>query len=206
MTSEKQIAANRKNATRSTGPKTIAGKQSVATNAIRHGLLAKGRILDNESDGDFNQLRNQLLNELKPVGILELECCERIVDAIWRLRRLQRVEFGIYSYNLHHTISKRLSEKAKLLERSVFDAEENGIIIENEASHSEILQRLLKVKEKIESPEATLGEAFSTASKSDNFSKLARYERSIEKTLFGTLHELTALQASRIIAKKPDKC
>lgn len=38
MTSERQIAANRANAKRSTGPKTAAGKQKSSRNAYRHGL------------------------------------------------------------------------------------------------------------------------------------------------------------------------
>ena len=38
MASEKQIAANRANAKRSTGPKTLAGKMVSSRNAYRHGL------------------------------------------------------------------------------------------------------------------------------------------------------------------------
>ena len=38
MASEKQIAANRRNAQRSTGPKTAAGKLKSSRNALRHGL------------------------------------------------------------------------------------------------------------------------------------------------------------------------
>jgi hypothetical protein len=38
MASEKQIAANRVNAKRSTGPKTAAGKLRSSRNAFRHGL------------------------------------------------------------------------------------------------------------------------------------------------------------------------
>jgi hypothetical protein len=38
MASEKQIAANRANAKRSTGPKTVAGKMASSRNAYRHGL------------------------------------------------------------------------------------------------------------------------------------------------------------------------
>ena len=38
MATEKQIAANRANAKRSTGPKTVAGKQRSSRNAYRHGL------------------------------------------------------------------------------------------------------------------------------------------------------------------------
>ena len=38
MATERQIAANRANAKRSTGPKTLAGKMSSSRNAYRHGL------------------------------------------------------------------------------------------------------------------------------------------------------------------------
>jgi len=40
MTSADKIAANRRNARRSTGPRTATGKRKVAENALRHGLLA----------------------------------------------------------------------------------------------------------------------------------------------------------------------
>jgi hypothetical protein len=40
MTSEAKIAANRRNALRSTGPRTAAGKMRVRRNALRHGLAA----------------------------------------------------------------------------------------------------------------------------------------------------------------------
>lgn len=38
MASERQIAANRRNAGRSTGPRSRKGKKRVSRNAIRHGL------------------------------------------------------------------------------------------------------------------------------------------------------------------------
>jgi hypothetical protein len=41
MATADQIAANRRNARRSTGPRTAAGKRKVAaTNALRHGIIA----------------------------------------------------------------------------------------------------------------------------------------------------------------------
>ena len=41
MTSLKQIAANRRNALKSTGPTTSEGKQRSRCNAMRHGLTAE---------------------------------------------------------------------------------------------------------------------------------------------------------------------
>jgi len=38
MTSERRLAANRKNAKRSTGPRTARGKLRVRSNAVQHGL------------------------------------------------------------------------------------------------------------------------------------------------------------------------
>jgi hypothetical protein len=43
MATEKQIAANRANAKRSTGPRTLAGKLKSSRNAYRHGLSAPRR-------------------------------------------------------------------------------------------------------------------------------------------------------------------
>jgi hypothetical protein len=40
MTSQAKIAANRRNAQRSTGPRTASGKARVRRNALRHGLAA----------------------------------------------------------------------------------------------------------------------------------------------------------------------
>ena len=40
MASDRKIAANRRNARRSSGPRTVAGKLTVSRNALRHGLAA----------------------------------------------------------------------------------------------------------------------------------------------------------------------
>ena len=45
MTSARKTAANRKNAKKSTGPRTPAGKRTASTNALRHGVLATLPVL-----------------------------------------------------------------------------------------------------------------------------------------------------------------
>jgi len=53
MASDKQIAANRRNAMRSTGPRTRSGKARSRANSLRHGLLSKVLVdpaLVNETD------------------------------------------------------------------------------------------------------------------------------------------------------------
>src|SRR5205823_3102764 len=45
VTSEARIQANRKNAQRSTGPKTASGKERSRRNALKHGLTGEGTVL-----------------------------------------------------------------------------------------------------------------------------------------------------------------
>ena len=95
-TSPKQIEANRRNAARSTGPKTREGKEAVKQNALKHGLLAKEVLLPGENADSFQELSDHLYADLRPDGALETALVERIVGGLWRLRRLQRVEAGVF--------------------------------------------------------------------------------------------------------------
>ena len=53
MTSYRQIEANRRNAHKSTGPKTVTGKQASRSNAVRHGLMAETVIGALEDAEDY---------------------------------------------------------------------------------------------------------------------------------------------------------
>ena len=54
MTSYRQIEANRRNALRSTGPRTEAGKLQSRRNAVRHGLMAE-TVIDSLEDTVLSQ-------------------------------------------------------------------------------------------------------------------------------------------------------
>lgn len=73
--SERRIQANRRNALRSTGPKTGWGKRTVARNAIKHGLLAREVVITagdgEESLEEFHALTERLLESYEPVGVVE---------------------------------------------------------------------------------------------------------------------------------------
>ena len=94
MASKKQDQANRRNALNSTGPRKPAGKRRSSKNAIKHGILARDVVLLGESEEDFEQLREELIGELRPDGSLETQTAERVVILMWRLRRLYRAEVG----------------------------------------------------------------------------------------------------------------
>ena len=81
MTSERQIAANRRNAQHSTGPRTTAGKSAVAQNAIRHGMLSRQILVPSESEVDLVEFGKRMRAHLAPEGELELLLVDRIISS-----------------------------------------------------------------------------------------------------------------------------
>jgi hypothetical protein len=125
MTSEKQAKANRKNALKSTGPKTPEGKDAVRLNALKHGLLSQETLLPGEDEEALRTLGERLRDELQPAGELENLLVERIITSYWRLRRLGRVEAGIFARELYGELAKRAYVEAIRFtkEASVLDDE-----------------------------------------------------------------------------------
>src|ERR671916_1620580 len=121
MTSEKQIRANRRNAQRSTGPKTPEGKAAVRLNARTHGLRSQEVLLPGEDEEALKELDENLRAELEPVGEMENLLVDGIVAAHWRLRRLRRVEAGIFAWELYEELVERAQGEAQTYERSAHE-------------------------------------------------------------------------------------
>ena len=98
MSKPAQTAANRRNATRSTGPRTRAGKATASRNALQHGLLAKDVVIRNENPQAFIEWRDALVAHLQPVGAMEDLLVERIAACAWRLRRAGIVEASLFRH------------------------------------------------------------------------------------------------------------
>ena len=93
VTSAKQAAANRRNAQRSTGPKTRAGKAIARLNAVKHGGLSPLAVIPNmESQEEWEAHRAGTLASLEPAGPLETVFAERVASLLWRLHRVARYE------------------------------------------------------------------------------------------------------------------
>jgi len=95
MASEAQIAANRANAQRSTGPRTEAGKAASAQNGLKHGLCAKEAVLPYEERDGWEALLADLKERWKPVGPQETALVEEYAGCSWRLRRALLMEAGM---------------------------------------------------------------------------------------------------------------
>ena len=98
MSSAKQIAANRENARRSTGPKTLAGKTTSSRNALKHGLLSAQMLLPDEDPKELSALAEAIHEQLAPEGEMEQALADRVVACLWRLRRVHGLEGSLYRY------------------------------------------------------------------------------------------------------------
>ena len=76
-----------------TGPNTPEGKAAVAMNGLKHGLRSDKTVLpDVESQEEWDEFREGILESLKPKGRLEEELSLRVAQLAWRLRRGLRAE------------------------------------------------------------------------------------------------------------------
>ena len=95
MTSLKQIEANRRNALRSAGPKTEAGKQASRCNAVRHGLTAETGIGALEDAEDYKAFETAVAAGFDAETAVERELVLRLASLLWRLRRATAIDTGL---------------------------------------------------------------------------------------------------------------
>ena len=105
MTTERQIAANRQNAQKPTGPGTARGKAIASRTTTRHGLRSITPVIARlESPVAWEQHRAITVDGLAPANPLEEALAERVALI---LRRLGRVA----SYESDVTTRARLSTR-----------------------------------------------------------------------------------------------
>jgi hypothetical protein len=96
MTSFKQIEANRRNASKSTGPITEEGKQVSRCNAVRHGLTAETVIGALEDAEDYKAFEAAIIADYDAQSAVERELVLRLASLLWRLRRATAIETGLF--------------------------------------------------------------------------------------------------------------
>ena len=129
--SDRKREANRRNAQRSTGPRTPEGKRVSRFNAIKHGLLANVIVVDEgfEDATAFRRLLAGLRAECQPVGILEEIQVEKAAVAYWRTRRAMGYEAS-QLYKVQDPPksgeSDSVAEQASVIERCRLEADQHG--------------------------------------------------------------------------------
>jgi hypothetical protein len=97
MISEKQLAANRRNAQRSTGPKTEDGKRVAALNARRHNLTGQVTAMTGADRMMHDAFSASIVESLAPEGAMETQIAQRIATDSWRLNRISAVEDNLFA-------------------------------------------------------------------------------------------------------------
>ena len=176
MTSDKQLHANRANATRSTGPRSQAGRARSRLNSRKHGLTAKMLIIVGEHADDFDQLRAELMAEHDPQSVLETELVERLAGILWRLRRVPSFEAAILDTR-HQQV---WNQKYQFLPEG--ESEEKKELDEEEADWERSVD---------------LGVALMDGRYGDTLGRIERHETSLMNALTKTLQTLLLLQHDR---------
>lgn len=117
MTTEKQIAANRMNAQRSTGPKSSEGKAVSRFNALTHGLTATMTLLPGENTEEYEELLGSLRQNFPSAGnkIIDL-LVVRAAHLLWRLRRVVYFENGLIAWAQRSDLHRdEIASRMKLL-------------------------------------------------------------------------------------------
>ena len=100
--SEKQLAANRANALRSTGPRTSEGKARSSQNARKHLFTsANFGVIQLEDLQEISRLKDDLASTWPPTNPQEVFAIERLAIAQQALLRAARLESGLFMACLH---------------------------------------------------------------------------------------------------------
>jgi len=92
MSTERQIAANRSNSQKSTGPRSATGKATSSQNACKTGIYSEAEIIRDENPADLSALAADYHSHYNPDGPAERAFVDILVHSEWLLRRLRRAE------------------------------------------------------------------------------------------------------------------
>jgi hypothetical protein len=122
MTSARQIAANRRNAAKSTGPKSAQGKGRSRRNAFRHGLTAETVIAPLEDAEDYKAFQEAIAADFDAQSAVERELVLRLAGLLWRLRRTTRIEAGLFDIQATHLSDLKANQEAqRQIMHAIFD-------------------------------------------------------------------------------------
>ena len=92
MASAAQLAANRANSKKSTGPRTPEGKQNSRLNAYTEGFCASTWFIPDEDQEEFSALYESLFNEYQPATATEHILVEKMIHNQWNSLRAIRLQ------------------------------------------------------------------------------------------------------------------
>ena len=193
MATKRQIAANRRNARRSTGPKSAAGKAASSANALRHGLSAARAVVLPDEDGEaYERLKQGVLADLDPAGALQEALAQRIVVLLWRLDRAARLEAELF---IHGRLAVQRKEVSASAVRESAAAGLAALLGEADAARREArfeAKRAIDADIRAQAPSAQVLVERQESAKA--FDRLARHEGTLQRALNRTLEDFRGLR------------
>ena len=198
MTSYRQIEANRRNALKSTGPKTEAGKQVSRRNAVRHGITAETVIGALEDAEDYKAFETAVIADYHAQSAVERELVLRLASLLWRLRRATSMETGLFEIQVEHLRGYRQTRQLPANSRDVIRALFRGYDASGSVPHashgSANVSEMRPVGPNIES-----AQCFLRLANLPNFAldRLSRYEATLWRQAARILLALDALDRGK---------
>ena len=122
--SEKQFAANRANAAKSTGPRSPDGRARSSRNSCKHGLASeKFTVVRFEDIHEVAHLRAHIIAAYQPVNSQELYALEQLAIRQQGMLRAARFEAGLFSACLNESIGPDGSPTFPLNEYTTYGLE-----------------------------------------------------------------------------------
>jgi hypothetical protein len=192
MTSYRQIEANRRNALKSTGPKTEAGKHSSRCNAVRHGLTAETVIGALEDAEDYKAFEAAIIADYDAQSAVERELVLRLASVLWRLRRATIMETGLFEIQAEHLCDYRQNRQLLLDSRDVIRDSFSAHIASDNASNIEAVPGSTMT---VGAPAVQFARCFLRLVNLPNFAldRLSRYEANLWRQAGRILYALETL-------------
>ena len=140
MSTEAQITANRRNALRSTGPKSADGKLRASRNAIKHGINSQVTTLFNERQEDYDANIQAFVAKFQPQDDVERRLVERLADCEWRLIRARYIETATIDLQVEETY-ELIDERFETIQEPARVAYALQLLDRNQACAYENVQR-----------------------------------------------------------------
>lgn len=125
MATEAQIAANRRNAESSTGPRTEEGKSRSSRNAVTFGIYSAADFVLPEDEPLYHDFCRNFQKELSPQGPFEQTLAAEIIHAAWRLRRCSVVESSMGETQLDPMANPAFAHVQQTVDRARAQAHRN---------------------------------------------------------------------------------
>jgi hypothetical protein len=126
--------ANRRNAAKSTGPRTKAGIMRSSLNAVTHGLTSANAVLAGEDPDQLTALEVSLASQYRALPVAQALCAQ-YASVLWRLARLRRLE----------AISLAVSDVGRILGSLATNDGEDSVTIKDLSIASEEQCRDLRI-------------------------------------------------------------